>query len=81
MPRFFFDFIDGGSFTDTTGHDLADDRAVRMEAMRALPEIARDAIPQDVDMQTYTVLVSDEHDKPVYSATLIYAGVWLRNGR
>ena len=46
--------------------------------MTALPEIARHGIPQDGDKQGYTVLAVDEAGAPVYTATLSYAGVWLR---
>lgn len=78
MPRYFFHLFDGGSFHDDAGQELADDAAVRREAMMALPEIARDAIPHDGDKQGYTVLVTDEAGASVYSATLSYVGVWLR---
>ena len=78
MPRYFFDVFDGGAYRDDVGFDLEDDDAVRTEAMKALPDIARDAIPRDGDKQGYMVMVRDQNGKSVYSATLSFAGVWLR---
>lgn len=78
LPRYFFHVFDGGTFHDDHGQELPDDEAVRREAMTALPEIARHGIPQDGDKQGYTVLAVDEAGAPVYTATLSYAGVWLR---
>lgn len=78
MPRYFFSIFDGTSTHDMEGQELSDDAAVRREAMRALPEIARDAIPKDGDKQGYNVVVTDESGRSVYSATLSYAGFWLR---
>ncbi len=37
---------------------------VQLEAMRVLPEIAKDAVPLDGDRQAYTVLVLDGEGKP-----------------
>lgn len=78
MPRYFFHTFDGGSFPDLEGQELPDEGAARLEAMRALPEIARDAIPKDGDKQGYTVLVTDEDGRSIYSGSLSYAGVWLK---
>ncbi|MBB3903984.1 hypothetical protein GGR33_003498 [Methylobacterium brachythecii] len=47
--------------------------------MHSLPEIARDEIPKDGDQQAYTVLVRDEHNLTVYTATLTFAGLWVRD--
>ena len=80
MPRYFFDTHDGGHFRDDEGSDLADVAAARLEAMRALPEISRFAIPEDGDNQAYIVLVRDESGAVVYTATLTFAGLRL-NGK
>lgn len=77
MPRYFFHLHDGGSYPDEVGQELPDEEAVRLEAMNALPDIARDTIPKDGDKQGYMILVTDENGTAVYSATLSYAGVWL----
>lgn len=76
MPRYFFDVLDGGSFPDDEGKELADLSAVRLEAMNSLPEIARWLIPKDGNAQVYTVHVRDEAGAIVYTGTLMFAGVW-----
>jgi glycine/D-amino acid oxidase-like deaminating enzyme len=77
MPRYFFDTHDGGTVKDDTGTEFPDLDAVRKEAMRLLPDIARDEVPRDGDHRTFVVLVTDEDGRPVYSATLSYTGLWL----
>ena len=77
MPHYFFDIHDGGSTRDDTGTECADDEAARKQAIRTLPDIARDEIPKDGDRRAFMVLVSDEAKRPIFSATLSYAGVWL----
>ena len=46
--------------------------------MCALPKIAAEEIPNDGDSQVFSIYVRDENDRPVYSATLSYAGSWFR---
>ncbi len=54
MARYFFDVIDRRTISDEVGVDLHDLAAVRREAMRLLPEIARDEIyKDDRDVQTW----------------------------
>ena len=78
MPRFFFDIHDDKKIThDEVGVELPDMPVVRETAMKALPKIAADEIPQDGDRQHFAVLVTDEDGRPVYSATLNYTGLWL----
>ena len=57
--------------------EFSDLEAVRLQAMRILPEIAKDEVPADGDRQTFTVMVTDEDGKPVYSAALNFTGMWL----
>jgi len=45
--------------------------------MNALPQMAKDVIPKDGDRQAFTVLVRDEKDVTVYTATLTFAALWL----
>jgi hypothetical protein len=45
--------------------------------MHVLPAIARDTIPKDGNRQSFTVLVRNERDLTVYTATLSFAGLWL----
>lgn len=77
MPRYFFDIHDGGPHRDDTGTECPDLDAVRRQAMRTLPDVAREDIPRDGDRRTFTVLVTDEDGRPVYCATLNYSGLWL----
>lgn len=78
MPRYFFDIHENDkAHRDDEGHDAPDLGTVRMEAMKALPQIAFDQIPKDGDRQTFVCLVTDEDGHPVYSGTLSYVGQWL----
>ena len=78
MPRYFFDIHDGGSTRDDIGTECADDEAARKIAIQTLPDIARDEIPKDGDRRQFVALVTDEDGRAVFSATLSYAGVWLK---
>jgi hypothetical protein len=78
VARYYFDLHDGQVLRrDTEGSVCNDDEAVRQEARKALPEIAKGLIPKDGDRQAFTVLVRDESNATVYTATLTYAGLWL----
>ena len=78
MAIYFFDtFENGEPIRDDTGLECPSREQVRIEAMKALPSIAKEEIPKDGDRQAYTVLVRDEGGRSVYSATLTYAGLWL----
>jgi hypothetical protein len=78
MARYYFHIHQNGRlFKDTEGSELDSLEKVRAEAMYALPEIAKDEVPQDGDRQAFAVLVTDEQGKPIYSATLTFAGLWL----
>ncbi|WP_409567805.1 DUF6894 family protein, partial [Methylobacterium sp. E-025] len=45
---------------DAVGHECEGPDDIRLEAMHALPAIARDQLPKDGDTQFYTVLVRNE---------------------
>lgn len=78
MAQYFFDtFENGKHILDDRGIECSTPTQVRIEAMKVLPSIAREEIPRDGDRQAFTVLVKDEAGKPVYSATLTFAGLWL----
>jgi len=78
MARYFFHILGDSSETrDEQGAEFTSLDQVRREAMHLLPEIARDAVPKDGDHQSFTVLVTDEAGRPVYTATLTFAGLWL----
>jgi hypothetical protein len=81
LPRYFFDFYDGEIRRDPEGSEYADLEGIRHEAMRALPEYAKDRIPMEGDKQAYTVRVRNESNVTVYTATLTFAGFWLEEDR
>ncbi len=79
MARYFFHVHQNGKlYKDEEGTELASIDMVRLEAMMALPEIAKDEIPKDGDRQAFTVLVTDKAGHPVFSATLSFAGLWYQ---
>ena len=76
MPRFYFDVSEGESFTrDEIGLDLPDLDQVRAEAINALPEIAREALP-DGDETSFAVEARDESGRVVFKATLNFKAEW-----
>lgn len=78
VPRHFFDIHDGHSLMrDDEGQECSGAAAIRREAMETLPQVARDEIPKDGDQQAYTVLVRNESNVTVYTATLTFAGLWV----
>jgi len=68
---------DGVSCFDEVGSEPAGLKAVRKQARKALPEIAREALPKGEDQRPFTVLVKDEGGRAVYSATLTDTEIWL----
>lgn len=69
MPRFFFDFVDGGVTTqDVEGIEFATVEEAQREAQRTLAEIAKDELP-DGEHREF-VLVVREGLEPVLTAYL-----------
>ena len=78
MARYYFDIHDGRAFIrDPVGTECAGPADLRFEAMSVLPLIAKDLIPTAGDKQAFTVLVRDESNATVYTATLTFAGLWM----
>ncbi|NBJ10626.1 DUF6894 family protein [Microvirga arsenatis] len=70
MPRYFFDTFDGDRLiADSEGIELPDLEQVKAEAQRALPDLARDGLP-DGDQKTFIVSVRDETGQVVLRAAL-----------
>jgi hypothetical protein len=70
VPRYFFDTYDGNRLiTDPEGIELPNLEQVKAEAQRALPDLARDALP-DGDQKTFIVSVRDEAGQVVLRAAL-----------
>jgi hypothetical protein len=74
MALYYFDIHDGTFRLDEEGTECADFDAVRREAKRVLPEIAKDILPEDGDHHTLTVRVRNERHETVYTATLMFNG-------
>jgi hypothetical protein len=80
MPRYFFDSSDGDRFfEDDEGLEFADLEAVKIEAARALAEIARDVIPGTLRREM-AVEVRDANG-PVLAVRLIFEAVSLRSSQ
>lgn len=80
MPHYYFDTDDGSyAVADESGLDFPDQEAARRAAVSALPDMARDRIPNG-DNRTFSVRVRDEHGNTIYSASLAMTGRWHGNG-
>ncbi len=78
MARYFFDIYDDKEpQIDTDGVEFASLEAVRKEAQRLLPDVARSEIPEDGDRRSFVVVVRDETHHSIYAATLTYTGLWF----
>ena len=78
MPRYFIDTDDGDKLhIDDEGQILLSEAVARLFALDALPDMARDKIP-DGDRRTFVVGVRDEAGEVFYRATLTLKGEWVR---
>ena len=76
MSRYFFDTDDGDyRAQDDEGMELPDAEAARVAAVDALPDMARDKLP-DGDRRTFSVQVRDEGGTVIYTARLDLIGEW-----
>lgn len=70
MPRFFFDTYNGERFLpDESGLEFANLEAAKDEAQKALPEMAREALP-DGNYRSFVVSVRDEDGSVVVRMSL-----------
>lgn len=75
--RYYFDIHDGEHFThDDEGLACLSLKAMRDAAIKVLPDIARDELP-DGDRRDFTVKVRDESGDYVFRATLSLMAEWL----
>ena len=80
MPRYFIDTNDDDVFVeDEEGQDLPDAEAAREAAQAALPDMARDKMP-DGEGRTFCACVRDEAGVVIYKATLTLRGEWKKEG-
>lgn len=77
MPHYYFDTQDGERFTsDDVGLECASREALRDAAISALPDMARDSLPNG-DRQDFIVKVRDDGGRYVFQATLSLIAEWL----
>ena len=70
MPHYYFDVTDDkGSYTDDTGIEYATLERAKVEAARALAEIARDRVPGPHRL-VFFVCVRDERKDPLFEVRL-----------
>lgn len=76
MPRYYID-TDDGDFEDIDGegYELPNAEAARKAAIDALPDMARQKLP-DGDRRVFAAQVRDESGAIVYVATLTLVGEW-----
>ena len=81
MARYFFDTSDGNKLMrDEVGIELDDLERVRAEAIDALPDIARDKLPDGND-RVFSVQARDREGRVVFTATLAFKGEWAERSR
>ena len=77
MPRYYFDTDDGHyQHHDDEGVQFADVEAARKEAIRALTDIAQDALP-DGDRRDFTSSVRTEAGQVLFRAKLSLVAEWV----
>lgn len=77
MPRFYFDTFDGDhSTTDSDGVDCATMKDVQDSAVDALPDMAREILP-DGPNRVFRVDVRDGVGQVIFKATLELKTTWL----
>lgn len=76
MPRYFIDTSDGDVFVrDDEGYELPDARAARDTAQAALPDMAREKMP-DGESRTLCAFVRDETGAVIYRVALSLVREW-----
>ena len=77
LPKFYFDTFDGDQTAiDTDGIECPSRRMVQHQAIDALPDMAREILP-DGPSRTFRVEVRDDGGNVVFRATLELQSVWL----
>lgn len=77
MPRYYFDLYNGDDLVaDEEGQVMETRERVRDEAVRILPEIARDEMP-DGDCLSIAVRVKDETGRYIFEVSLSMKAGWL----
>ena len=70
MPRFFIDTSDQDMFVrDERGHECVDVEAAKAAAIDALPDMAREKLP-DGDARTFLAVIRGENGQTLLQASL-----------
>lgn len=81
MPRYFFDVSDNGNvIADDEGLDFPGDATMRDEAIKTLPRMAAEELP-DGPEHIFGVRVRDEAGLTVFEARLELSTHWFRPPR
>ncbi len=82
MPRYFFDFRDGGRERgcDSEGLELVDAERAKQEAMVAVSQVMQLEASVD-DRRVVECRVRDSRGAEVYSVSLGYKGSWAGNDK
>jgi hypothetical protein len=79
MPCYFFDIDNGEQHArDDEGLEFADQKAARDNAVSALPDIPRDAMP-DGSQRDFAVTMRDQSGTAIFRATLSFRTEWLNS--
>lgn len=76
MARYFFDVSNGSDVSDDVGLDFDDTHTASQEALRSLPDMAKDQSLGSVG-EKVSVTMRDDHGIPIYRATLMIEDEWL----
>lgn len=80
MPRYFFDTYDQDDLSrDEDGIECSTKAQVQRRAIAALPDMARDALP-DGPNHDFRVDVRDDRGHVVFRAVLALRSEWLEDG-
>ena len=72
MPKYYIDTADGETFIrDEVGYDFPDLQAAKTAAVDALPDMAREELP-DGDARTFLAIVRGEVGLPILQASLTF---------
>jgi hypothetical protein len=77
MARYFFDLYDNHhSLRDDEGTETDDLQEVHDEAISALPDMVKEALP-DGDHRVFAVKVRDTRDRVIFTASLVLDARWI----
>ena len=81
MPRYFFRTTSNDQvIEDSAGAEFASEDKMRAAAIRTLPMMALDELP-DGATHEFAIDVSDEAGEVIFRATLSFKSSWLRSPR